>query len=220
MSQISATADRTLSAFFDSRHDAEKAVDRLRDLGIPEAGIQLMPGNESDTPPEQRAEKHGGFFASLANFFMPDKDRYGYAEGLSRGGFLVTVSNLDATYYDRALDILDDEGSIDFDEREESWRSEGWKGYDATNFADEAVSADRAASTVQGSAASLGSGAGSSAADDRALSGRRDTELGRTRVRSYLRDDIWDTDGDSARRTDVEIEDERDSNGNLRRTER
>ena len=30
--------------------------------------------------------------------------------------------------YERALDILDDEGTVDIEERAASWRSEGWTG--------------------------------------------------------------------------------------------
>ena len=71
-----------------------------------------------------------GFFEALGDLFMPEEDRYAYAEGLSRGGFLVslytTVDNRD-----RILDILDDAGTIDMDAREESWRAEGWAGYQA-----------------------------------------------------------------------------------------
>ncbi len=43
-----------------------------------------------------------------------------YSEGLRRGGYLVTVSNVSATYYDKVIDILDDEGSIDLEQRAES----------------------------------------------------------------------------------------------------
>ena len=62
--------------------------------------------------------------------FMPAEDRYAYAEGLSRGGFLVSL-NTTVDNRDRILDILDDEGTIDMDAREESWRAEGWQGYQA-----------------------------------------------------------------------------------------
>ena len=64
----------------------------------------------------------------LGDLFMPEEDRYAYAEGLSRGGFLVTVGTT-AANRDRILDILDDEGTVDMDAREESWRAEGWTGY-------------------------------------------------------------------------------------------
>ena len=47
----------------------------------------------------------------------------------------MTVTGLQAGQYDTALDILDDEGSVNLDERAESWRSEGWGGYEASTYA-------------------------------------------------------------------------------------
>ncbi|WP_413152193.1 hypothetical protein [Amaricoccus sp. W119] len=41
--------------------------------------------------------------------FMPEDDRYAYAEGLSRGGFLVSLYTSQENR-DWILDILDDEG--------------------------------------------------------------------------------------------------------------
>jgi hypothetical protein len=46
---------------------------------------------------------------------MPPEGRYACG-GLRRGGYLVTVTRLTADLYDRAGDILDSEGAIDFDE--------------------------------------------------------------------------------------------------------
>ncbi len=46
-----------------------------------------------------------------------------HAEGLRRGGFLVSVEVDDASY-ETAHDILDDEGSIDIDEGADTWRKE------------------------------------------------------------------------------------------------
>ncbi|WP_127753672.1 YsnF/AvaK domain-containing protein [Devosia sp. 1566] len=155
MSQFSATgAERTLSAFFDSRSEADRAVERLIDAGISRDNVRLVPGYENDEPVQNREETHRGFFASLADFFMPDEDRYTYAEGLSRGGYLVTVSDLDSTNHDTALDILDDEGAIDLDEREESWRTEGWTGYTT----DYSGTARRAADSTNSSGGTLGAG--------------------------------------------------------------
>src|SRR3712207_9273892 len=53
-----------------------------------------------------------------------------YAEGVRRGGALVTVRSSEADV-DRIVDILDDDGTVDFDERQDTWRSEGWTGRDA-----------------------------------------------------------------------------------------
>jgi uncharacterized protein (TIGR02271 family) len=200
MSQISATESRTVSAMFDSQGDAQRAVDRLIDAGIPAGSVRLVPGYENDTPVTDRSEHHRGFFASLADLFMPDEDRYTYAEGLSRGGFMVVASDLDMAYYDRAVDILDDEGSIDLDEREQSWRSEGWTGYqtDATGsglglgaastgaYAATETTTDRDLDTTRG----LGTTDDViPVVDERLVVGKRDVNLGRVRVRSYLREE-------------------------------
>ncbi len=50
-----------------------------------------------------------------------------YTEGLRRGGTLLTA-HVDETHVDRAIEILEQHGSIDLDERETSWRGEGWTG--------------------------------------------------------------------------------------------
>ena len=123
-------AGSTVSAFFDHREEAQAAIARLKDGGIPDGSISFTEGAAGGEGGE-RVHEPKGFFESLADFFMPADDRYVYAEGLSRGGYLVTVAGLSGADYDRAVDILDDEGAIDLDERSEAWRSEGWTGYDA-----------------------------------------------------------------------------------------
>jgi uncharacterized protein (TIGR02271 family) len=184
---------------FDSQGDAQRAVDRLIEAGIPASSIRLVPGYENDTSVTDRKEQHKGFFASLADLFMPDEDRYTYAEGLSRGGYMVVASNLDATYYDRAVDILDDEGSIDLDEREQTWRSEGWSGYqadNATGYGLGAASTGAFAGTETTSRGDLDTTSDLGTSDDvipvvdeRLVVGKRDVNLGRVRVRSYLREE-------------------------------
>ncbi|MBB3393219.1 hypothetical protein FHT82_006012 [Rhizobium sp. BK275] len=114
----------TLTAFFDSRHDAESAIDRLKNLGI--TTVRMMPGYEADSDKAGVAgDDRGGFWSKLEDWLFPDEDRSVYAEGLRRGGFLISVEVDDATY-GIAHDILDDEGSIDMDERADLWRAEGW----------------------------------------------------------------------------------------------
>jgi uncharacterized protein (TIGR02271 family) len=48
-----------------------------------------------------------------------------------RGGSLVAVE-CDDDDVDRVFSILDDNGILDLDEQQAAWRSEGWKGYDAS----------------------------------------------------------------------------------------
>lgn len=125
-------SNRTLTAFFDERDDAEEAVAELRQLGISDASIRMVGGDQaasySSSSSSSYSSEHKGFWESLGDFFFPDDDRATYAEGLRRGGYLVTVNNISSEYYDRVLDILDDEGSVDLDQRAETWRSEGWTG--------------------------------------------------------------------------------------------
>ena len=120
-----------VTAFFDNEADAEAAVARIAAEGIPRDQIRIVAGDadtgmEPATIPSEPRER--GFFGALADLFMPENDRYAYAEGLSRGGFLVSL-NTTPENRDRILDILDDEGTVDMDAREESWRAEGWQGY-------------------------------------------------------------------------------------------
>jgi uncharacterized protein (TIGR02271 family) len=172
-------SNRNLTAFFDERDDAQEAVEKLRALGISEASIRITGGDEYATA----REDDKGFWESIADFFFPDEDRATYAEGLRRGGYLVTVSGVAAGLYDQAAEILDEEGSIDLDERAGSWRSEGWAG-----------TSDTAAS---GSSYSAGAGAtrtGSATDEEDVIPvveeqfrvGKRDVNLGRVRVRSYV----------------------------------
>jgi uncharacterized protein (TIGR02271 family) len=173
-------AGRTLTAFFDERSDADEAVDRLVENGIPIARITTIAGNAAGTA---AATDNRGFFEKMKDFFFPDEDRYAYAEGLSRGGYLVTVTELTRDEYDMALEILDDEGAVDFDQRQSAWRSEGWKGYEGANAEDAAPMSAAAAEATSRTGAVI------PVVQEDLRVGKRDVNLGRVRVRSYLREE-------------------------------
>ncbi len=116
---------RTVTAFFDTRDAADKARADLVGAGISPDTISVVEGATAD---RDLPTDEGGFWHALKEFFIPDEDRFTYAEGLRRGGFVLSVRTGDAQY-DRALDILDADGAVDIDEREQSWRSEGWTGF-------------------------------------------------------------------------------------------
>ncbi|MBM3605129.1 MAG: DUF2382 domain-containing protein [Alphaproteobacteria bacterium] len=160
----------SVSALFDSHADAERAVDRLVAAGISMDRIRTMAGAAGTG-----SGNEGGFWDSLGDLFMPDEDRYSYAEGLSRGGYLVSVSGLDAADYDIAVDILDDDGTVDLDEREATWRSEGWGGYEASPYATGGLAATGQASSDETIPVM----------EERLRIGKRDTSRGRVRVRAY-----------------------------------
>jgi uncharacterized protein (TIGR02271 family) len=69
----------------------------------------------------------GGLAGSLVDAGVDENDAHAYAEGVRRGGALVTVRASESEV-DRIVDILDDEGTVDFQDRERTWRDEGWTG--------------------------------------------------------------------------------------------
>lgn len=182
---------RTVTAFFDQRSDATRAVERLVSEGISRSQIRVMPetdytGTASGSSYDvNRDEK--GFWESLADMFFPEEDRYSYAEAMHRGDIMVTTT-VDDTMAERAEDILEEHGTVNIDEREASWRNEGWAGY-------EGASASMSAGSDTGSPRmSTGSTDRASAeregviqlAEEELRVGKRDVNRGRVKVRSYI----------------------------------
>lgn len=69
----------------------------------------------------------GGLVGALTGAGIEESHAHTYAEGIRRGGTLVTVRTDDAKVAS-VSDILDDEGTIDLAEREQAWRKDGWTG--------------------------------------------------------------------------------------------
>jgi len=195
-----------VTAFFDSRTDAEEAISRLHAAGIARDGIRLTPseqdtGTSSGTGTQSFPEASNSLWESLRDLFLPDEDRHTYAEGLRRGGYLVSVQTRDADY-ERVIDILDDEGTIDVDERSSSWRSEGWTGTSDV-LSGSTANLTTGASGTSGAATGTGSALGATSvstssesvsgrdevipvAEEELHVGKRDVSHGRVRVRSYV----------------------------------
>jgi len=178
-------SQRTITAFFRERSDAEEAMNGLVSAGIAQDNIRLVPGKESDNVAAAEVDERSGFWDSLANFFFPAADREVYAEGLRRGGYLVTVSNLDEAGHQTALDILDDEGTIDVDQWSDSWRAEGWAPTNPGFDSDRAASAARAR---QAASAREGVFDTDRTTSNDGVIGTRDPEIAGSRVRSYIYD--------------------------------
>jgi hypothetical protein len=111
-----------VTAFFDDRSDAELAIEELTGAGISNDDVTFTPGNENPAS----AQEHMGFWDALTNLVTSKDERDLYAEGLRRGGYLVTVRCATNEQHDKALDISREQGSIDIDERADNWRAEGW----------------------------------------------------------------------------------------------
>jgi hypothetical protein len=69
----------------------------------------------------------GALAGTLGDEGVSAEQARGYEEGVRRGGTLVAVRT-DETNIEQAVEILEQEGAIDIDERIGIWRSEGWTG--------------------------------------------------------------------------------------------
>jgi stress response protein YsnF len=187
---------QTITALFDRPAEAQAAQAKLVAAGIPQSAIKLVQGAQTarTSGSYDYHKDEGGFWGSLKDFFMPEEDRYAYSEGLSRGGTLLTVQT-DQAQLETAYDILEQNGSVDLDQREASWRKEGWSGYSATGGTTAAAGGTTA---TTGGTAAYASGKSSAAGatvgekdyipvvEERLNVGKRVAEAGRVRVRSYV----------------------------------
>src|SRR5829696_3866365 len=128
-------AQQTIVLHFDSRSDARKARDALVQAGIGLSSIRMLPEAEttsytrsSTTTAYDHGKDEGGFWASLGDLFLPDEDRYAYAEGMSRGGVTLAIT-AEGGQIDRVSEIAERHGAVDMAEREATWKREGWTGY-------------------------------------------------------------------------------------------
>ena len=222
-------SNQILTAFFDSRSEAENAIDRILGEGIARDEITIVEGADAS------GEKHRrSFFEMLGDLFMPHEDRQTYAEGLRRGGYFVSVPT-NADNHDRVRDILDDEGTVDLNAREASWRQEGWSGteaeYNAVRSEHTSVDPNIDRSALFDRAPTSGpSGTGREPGQTTRF-GRRGDAPAETRTRSYVfhdlaaEDHMLDTEAEAfgydrgssrtetaseiQRRTEIELEDQR-----------
>ncbi len=208
--------DHVVTAFFDTKAAAEKAKVEVLALGLGEDTVSITEGQGSTGYTGQRSTvgtTNEGFWGSLKNVFAPEEDKHAYAEGLQRGGYLLTVHTSEA-HYDRVLHILDHEGAVDMNEREAEWRKEGWTGHNESYAAGYGTSATAGGAATSAAATKTGllGGTGSTTAgttgpgvteraglavgaadeetiqlaEERLRVGKRDVNHGRVRLRSYV----------------------------------
>ena len=188
---------RTVTALFDSRSEAEAAKTRLTQSRIDAENVRIVDQSYSSGGGGSGGEDKG-FFESLKDLFIPDEDAHAYGEGINRGGFLLTAQ-VDEDQADEAIRILDESDSVDFDQRQSEWRSQGWAGF--TGMTDTGVpSGAGMGGSGLGSEFERGTFAGSERAagsvdeqripivEEELKVGKREYERGGARVRSYVRE--------------------------------
>ena len=112
---------RILTAFFDDKASAEGAVRDLFAAGFETGDVGIVSSDE-DAP----SQDAGGFWTSLRELLLPREDHAAFAEGLRRGGYLVSVSAR-GDNHGIAAGILDRDGAVDIETRQAEWQREGWQ---------------------------------------------------------------------------------------------
>jgi uncharacterized protein (TIGR02271 family) len=126
----------------------------------------------------------GGLLGSLTGLGVPAEDAHTYAEGVRRGGALLTV-RADESTMDHVTRILERHAPVDVEERAGAYRQEGWSGFD------ERAEPYAAAPTNRAAAAMPRSTAGSTdevipVAEEELQVGKRAVDKGTVRIRSYI----------------------------------
>jgi uncharacterized protein (TIGR02271 family) len=173
---------------YDTRAEAEAARQRLSSA-VDVESVKIIDKESSGSS--------GSSGNPLSGLHMSNDDRHAYHEGIRRGGFLLCAQVDGDEDPGEIIRILEESSSVDFDQRQESWRSEGWAPYSAAG-----TGAAASGSTLQGqSATGMTSGRTDSARSDSVVEeeripiveeelkvGKREVTRGGARVRSYIRE--------------------------------
>lgn len=103
------TQTTTITALFDSRPDAEAALDRLIALGLPVQNLHLTAGPEDEAEDSETRP----LFDRLAEFLFPDPDQDLFARGVEEGSVLVTATTVPLEMEPLAVQALDDAGAVE-----------------------------------------------------------------------------------------------------------
>ena len=207
---------RTITAMFDDRAHADAAVQQLmQELNIERSATQVYAADttSSATATTSAAAGDRGFWGSLKDLFVPDEDRNTYAEGVRRGGVVVSAK-VDDDKLEHAMDILENNGAVDLDSREAEWKQSGWTAATPVDASSTVVGSSTTATGL--GVVATGAVAGAAASTSRPSApvattaampattprvggdevipiveeslqiGKRDVERGRVRVRSFV----------------------------------
>jgi uncharacterized protein (TIGR02271 family) len=169
---------RTVTALYDSRAEAEAARDRLASEVNVEGRAQIIDQSSQD-------EQGSSRFHSVP---LSNEDRPAYGEGLNRGGFMLCAEVDEDEDADRIVSILEQTSSVDMDERQNTWRNEGWQGHESSR---------QQSGSFQGEQENIGGAqTGERTVEEERIPvveeqltvGKREVNRGGAKVRSYVRE--------------------------------
>jgi uncharacterized protein (TIGR02271 family) len=160
---------------FDSRSQAEAARERLTQSRIDADDVRIVDQSASGSSGD--AGEGQGLWSAIKSAFIPPEDSHTYEEGMRRGGYLL-CARVDEDRADEAVRILDESDSVDLDERESNWRSEGWSPYRSAGGSSSFQQSQQSDRTVAEETIPI--------VEEELRVGKREVERGGARVRSYV----------------------------------
>jgi uncharacterized protein (TIGR02271 family) len=158
---------RTIAALFDTVEAAEKAA---RDLAEQVGGVHgtiYGPRTSSD----------------VDTIEVPSEDRATLQEHIRRGGAVLHAQIPDEKF-EAVYRVVEANGAVDFDEREATWRREGWTGWSGT--AATGAAGTTATDTARQEIGMSGAEERIPLAEEQIVVGKREVGRGYVRVRSYV----------------------------------
>jgi uncharacterized protein (TIGR02271 family) len=157
---------RTVTALYDTRAEAESAKQRL--------------SSAVDVESARIIDKDQG--SSLGGLGISNEDRHAYGEGINRGGFLLCAEVDSDENADEIVRILEQTSSVDLDDRQNSWKSEGWAPFSGASGIGGGRDTDmrRESGSVEEERIPI--------VEEQLNVGKREVERGGARVRSYVRE--------------------------------
>lgn len=107
---------RTVAALFESVEDAQRAARLLQTAGHATDRLSIARREEAA---EAEPEGGQGLLATLKSLFLPQADQDAYAEGVRRGGALLTVT-ITASRADEIKALLQGHGAVDLETRRQA----------------------------------------------------------------------------------------------------
>ena len=147
---------QTVIGVFDTVDEAQQARDALLDSGFDDSEVRLqsnpatqtgdtltttdstITGTSRSSSSSTNSNADEGFMAGIGRFFSDlfgtdDTEHAGnYSEAVRRGSTVVAVTVSDPSRVEEARSTLAAAGAMDIDKRTESWREEGYSGFDAS----------------------------------------------------------------------------------------
>ncbi len=115
---------KTVVGFLNTHDEAEDLVDDLVEDGFERSSIDIV---------RSGPDIKESFFDKIKNIFgrntdAPREHAEYYAEGVRRGGVVVSVS-VEDNEVDKCVDVMNDHDAVDIEQRAAQWKQSGWTGY-------------------------------------------------------------------------------------------